>query len=134
MAMDAWLCALGEIFCRLLRGRNIFILSSMGWLYLLLSIAFEIGWASSLNFTADYSRLGPTVINALLALGGIITLAKVVKSIPMSIAYPVWTGVSLMGIVLLGAYAFGETLGIWHYVFIACIVLGVVGLRVITTA
>jgi quaternary ammonium compound-resistance protein SugE len=42
----------------------------MGWLYLLLSIAFEIGWASSLKSTAGYSRLWPSVINTLLTIGG----------------------------------------------------------------
>jgi quaternary ammonium compound-resistance protein SugE len=106
----------------------------MGWLYLLLSVAFEIGWASSLKFTAGYSRLWSSVINALLATGGIITLSKAVKSIPIAIAYPVWTGISLTGVVLLGVYAFGETLGVWHYVFIACIALGVIGLKIITNS
>jgi quaternary ammonium compound-resistance protein SugE len=113
-------------------AKNISILPSMGWLYLLLSIAFEIGWASSLKSTAGYSRLWPSVINTLLTIGGTIALAKATKSIPIAIAYPVWIGVSLIGVVLLSVYAFGETLGVWHYFFIALIVAGVIGLNVIT--
>lgn len=108
------------------------MLPSMGWLYLILSVVFEVGWASSLEFTAGYTRLWPSVINAVLATGAIVTLSKAVKNIPIAIAYPFWTGVSLIGIVLLGVYAFGEALGIWHYFFIAIILAGVIGLKAIT--
>ena len=106
----------------------------MGWLYLILSVVFEIGWASSLKFTAGYSRFWPSVINALLGICGTVTLAKAIKSIPIAIAYPVWTGISLVGVVILGMFAFGESLGIWHYFFIVLIILGAAGLKIITNA
>ncbi|HET6233937.1 MAG TPA: multidrug efflux SMR transporter [Acetobacteraceae bacterium] len=103
----------------------------MSWTFLLFSIAFEIGWASSLKFTEGYSRLGPSIVNALLAAGGVITLAQAAKTIPIALSYPIWTGVSLVGVVLLGVYAFGETIGMWHFVFIAFIAVGAVGLKLL---
>jgi len=107
-------------------------LNPMGWVYLLLAVFFEIGWASSLKFTAGYTRLLPSVINALLAAGGIFTLSKAVKSIPIAIAYPIWTGLSLAGVVILGVYAFGEPIGIWHLIFIGLIASGVIGLKMLS--
>ena len=103
----------------------------MGWVYLLVSIVFEIGWASSLKLTAGYSRLGPSIANALLAAGGVITLSQAAKTIPIAIAYPVWTGVSLIGVVVLGACAFDETIGVWQLVFIGLIAVGAVGLKML---
>jgi quaternary ammonium compound-resistance protein SugE len=103
----------------------------MSWTFLLFSIVFEIGWASSLKLTEGYSRLGPSIANALLATGGVITLAQAAKTIPIAVAYPIWTGVSLVGVVLLGVYAFGETIGVWHFVFIAFIAVGAVGLKML---
>jgi quaternary ammonium compound-resistance protein SugE len=103
----------------------------MGWAYLLISIVFEIGWASSLKSTAGYSRLVPSVANALLAAGGVITLAQAARNIPIAIAYPIWTGVSLVGVVILGVYAFGENIGVWHFLCIGLIALGAVGLKML---
>jgi quaternary ammonium compound-resistance protein SugE len=103
----------------------------MGWAYLFISIVFEIGWASSLKLTAGYSRLAPSIANALLAAGGVITLSKAARTIPIAIAYPVWTGVSLVGVVVLGAFAFGETIGIWQLAFIGLIAVGAVGLKML---
>lgn len=104
----------------------------MGWIYLLSSIVFEIGWASSLQYTSGYSRLWPSIVNALLAMGAIVALSKAVESIPIAIAYPVWTGLSLIGLVGLSLFVFDESLGIWHYLFIAFIFAGVIGLKAIT--
>jgi quaternary ammonium compound-resistance protein SugE len=104
----------------------------MAWLYLLLSVVFEIGWASSLKLTAGYTRLWPSVFNALLAVGGMITLSKAVRSIPIAIAYPTWTGISLVGVVIFGVFAFSEALSVWHYFFILLILAGVVGLKALT--
>jgi quaternary ammonium compound-resistance protein SugE len=103
----------------------------MGWVYLLISIVFEIGWASSLKLTAGYSRLAPSIANALLAAGGVITLSQATKTIPIAIAYPVWTGVSLIGVVVFGACAFDETIGIWQLAFIGLIAVGAIGLKML---
>jgi quaternary ammonium compound-resistance protein SugE len=103
----------------------------MAWTFLLFSIVFEIGWASSLKLTEGYSRLGPSMVNALLAAGGVITLAQAAKTIPIAVAYPIWTGISLVGVVLLGVYAFGETIRAWHFVFIAFIAVGAAGLKML---
>jgi quaternary ammonium compound-resistance protein SugE len=103
----------------------------MGWVYLLFSVLLDIGWASSLKSTNGYTRLLPSVANALLAMGGLVALAKAVKSIPITIAYPIWTGGTLVGVVVFGVYGLREPIGVWHFFFIGLIALGTVGLKML---
>jgi len=66
-----------------------------------------------------------------LAIRGITTLAQAVKTIPTSIAYSVWTGISLVGVLILNVCFLGETIGMWHFFFIALIISGTIGLKVL---
>jgi quaternary ammonium compound-resistance protein SugE len=106
----------------------------MGWLYLLLAVAFEIAWAVSLKSTEGYSRLWPSMANALLALGAMLTLAKAVKGIPIGISYPVWAGLSLIGVVIIGVSILNEYFGFWHLIFVSLIIIGIVGLKALPSA
>jgi quaternary ammonium compound-resistance protein SugE len=58
-------------------------------------------------------------------------LSQTTKTIPIAIAFPVWTGVSLIGVVVIGAYAFSETIGVWQLAFIGLIAVGAVGLKML---
>jgi quaternary ammonium compound-resistance protein SugE len=58
-------------------------------------------------------------------------LSQTTKTIPIAIAFPVWTGVSLIGVVVIGAYAFDETIGVWQLAFIGLIAVGAVGLKML---
>lgn len=105
----------------------------MGWVFLLLAVVFEIGWAISLKSTAGYSRLWPSAINALFAIGAVIALSKAVNIIPIGISYPIWTGLSLIGVVTLGVAILNETFGFWEFIFMSLIIAGIVGLRALSS-
>lgn len=57
----------------------------------------------------------------------------VLKTIPMGVAYALWSGIGIVATAVIGAVAWGETVNILIIVGIAVIALGVVLLNAATT-
>lgn len=80
----------------------------MAWTYLVLAGLFEIVGVIGLKKTA----LNPTWINQLLLYGGFMVsfrlLAEALGEIPVSVAYPVWTGIGTVGAAAVGMALFRE--------------------------
>jgi quaternary ammonium compound-resistance protein SugE len=51
------------------------------------------------------------------------------RDLPVSIAYPIWTGIGTLGTVFLGALLLGEALTPLKLVSVALIVAGIAGLK-----
>jgi|JI8StandDraft_2_1071088.scaffolds.fasta_scaffold02766_12 quaternary ammonium compound-resistance protein SugE len=102
----------------------------MAWLYLALAAAFEILFALSMKASKGFTVLWPTVTTVIGVIAGITFLTLSTKSLPVSIAYPIWVGVGAMGTVAFGYWLFGEPLTPLKLASIALIALGVAGLKV----
>ena len=63
------------------------------------------------------------------ASAGIYCLTLALRELPVSIAYPIWTGIGTLGTVLLGALLLGEALTPVKLMSVALIVVGIAGLR-----
>jgi quaternary ammonium compound-resistance protein SugE len=59
-------------------------------------------------------------------------LALAVQKLPLGTAYAIWTGIGAVGTVLLGMALFGEPAAPMRIFFIAMIVAGIVGLKVVS--
>lgn len=64
----------------------------------------------------------------------VVLLALAVRSLPIGTAYAVWTGIGAAGTVILGIVLFGEPATALRLVFVAMIVGGIVGLKLVTPA
>ena len=102
----------------------------MGWMYLLLAAAFEIAFVASMKASRGFTVLGPSVVTVLAVAGGIGFLTLALKTMPVSVAYPVWVGIGTVGSVALGAAVFGEALSPLKIGCVALIALGVAGLKI----
>lgn len=60
-----------------------------------------------------------------------VLLAKAVQTLPLSTAYPVWTGIGAVGTVLLGILYFGEPCSVARIFFITTLIASVVGLKMV---
>ncbi|MFZ0820697.1 MAG: multidrug efflux SMR transporter [Candidatus Acidiferrales bacterium] len=104
----------------------------MPWLLLLLAGFCEIGWAISLKYTHDFTRFWPSVG---VFSGGVVSvylLGLATKQIPIGTAYAVWTGIGAVGTALLGIALFGEPRTAIRLGCIALIVVGIIGLRLVS--
>jgi len=59
-------------------------------------------------------------------------LAKATQTIPIGIAYPVWTGIGAVGAVLLGIFVFQEPATFWRVFFLSTLILSIIGLKAVS--
>jgi quaternary ammonium compound-resistance protein SugE len=81
----------------------------MAWIALIAAGLFEIAMAISLKYAEGWTRLWPSVLGVTAALTSVALLTVAVKSLPMTTAYAIWTGIGAVGVSLIGIAAFGES-------------------------
>ncbi len=60
-----------------------------------------------------------------------VLLARATQSIPIGVAYPVWTGIGAVGAVLLGVLVFHEPATFWRMLFLSTLILSIIGLKIV---
>ena len=96
------------------------------WTLLLLAISAEVIGTSFLRLSEGMTRPGPTVLvfsAYAIAMG---LLSKVVMSLPLGLTYALWSGIGTVAIVLVGRFAYQQTMGVGQLIGIALITAGVV--------
>ena len=68
---------------------------------------------------------------ALLYVLSAVLLARATQTIPVGVAYPVWTGIGAVGAVLLGIFVFHEPATFWRVFFLSTLILSIVGLKIV---
>lgn len=103
----------------------------MPWVLLVVSAVLEAVWASALGASRGLSRPVPTALFVVAITLSMVGLARAARSIPMSTAYAVWTG---LGAALTVAWAMalaGEPASVAKMLLIAGIVGSVIGLKLV---
>lgn len=97
----------------------------MNYVYLAGAIAFEVVATSFLRSSDGMTRLWPTVLS--LAGYGIAFyfLSLTLRSVPIGVAYAIWSGVGIILIAVIGTMAFRQALDVAAILGIALIVAGV---------
>lgn len=93
---------------------------------LLIAIAFELVGTSLLKASDGFSRLWPTVGSLLGYLGAFYFLSISLRTIPVGLAYAIWSGVGIVLISLIGWFAFKQRLDLPALVGMGLIVAGVI--------
>jgi small multidrug resistance pump len=100
---------------------------------LMVAIAVEVAASALLPKAAGFTQ--PLWSAGVLAGYGtsIWLLAVVVRSIPVSVAYAVWAGLGTAAVAVIGFLFLGESMGWLKATSLGLIVLGVVGLNLVTS-
>ncbi|QHT63535.1 multidrug efflux SMR transporter [Paenibacillus lycopersici] len=104
----------------------------MAWLYLLIAGFLEVAWAYGLQESEGFSKLLPSVITVALLAASFVCFAKAMKQIEIGSAYAVFTGIGTVGTVIVGIIVLDEPVNVLKLLFIALLVGGIVGLKVIS--
>ena len=104
----------------------------MAWVILVIAGIFEVGWAIGLKYTQGFTRFWPSVVTiAAMAISmGLLGIA--VRTLPIGTAYAIWTGIGTVGTVLLGIFLLGEPTTFIRLFCLLLIILGIVGLKLVT--
>ncbi len=106
----------------------------MAWLVLFVSAALETVWATALGASDGFTVPGPTALFAVTIVVSLAAFGYVLKHIPISTAYAVWTGTGAALTVLWGMATGAEPVTFLRLLFIAGIVGCVVGLKLVPAA
>lgn len=102
----------------------------MAWVWLGLAGLLEVGWAIGLKLSAGFSRLWPSVFTVAAMAASIGLLGLALKTLPVSTAYAVWTGIGAVGTAAIGILVLGEAATAMKLGGIAMIAGGIILLKV----
>jgi small multidrug resistance pump len=106
----------------------------MNWLYLAIAIVSEVIATSALKAADGFSRFWPSLIVVAGYAAAFYFLSLTLRTIPLGIAYAIWSGVGVALISILGWIFYHQTLSIGALVGITLIVAGVVVLNLYSTS
>ena len=80
----------------------------MGYIYLAIAIISEVIATSALKSSEEFTKLVPSIIVVVGYCAAFYFLALVLRTIPMGVAYAIWTGIGITLIAIVGAVMFKE--------------------------
>ncbi|MSD83500.1 QacE family quaternary ammonium compound efflux SMR transporter [Lactobacillus curvatus] len=102
----------------------------MAWINLLIAGLAEVWWATTMKMSDGFSKLNYTLLTVVGMLVSFFFLIRATKELPLSIAYPVWTGIGAVGAILVGVILFREQLSLLTWLFVILLVIGIIGIKV----
>ncbi|CAD2072749.1 Multidrug resistance protein YkkC [Jeotgalicoccus aerolatus] len=99
------------------------------WILVIIAALFEIGWATGLKYADSGLEWSLTVLAVCVSFG---LLVYVSTKMPASTVYAVFVGIGAVGTVLVDIIVFGGTFNIGIILFVALLVIGVIGLKTVT--
>lgn len=106
----------------------------MSWVYLLTAIVAEVIATSALKASDGFSRLWPSVITVAGYTVAFYCLSLTLRSIPVGIAYAIWSGLGVVLITIAAWLLFGQKLDLPALIGMGLIVAGVVVMNVFSKA
>ena len=104
------------------------------YLILFLAIVFETVATSFLKQSEQFTKLVPSVLTVLGYAAAFYCLSVVLKSIPVGIAYAIWSGVGIILIALIGFFVFKQHLDLAAIIGLVLIIAGVVVINVFSNS
>jgi small multidrug resistance pump len=107
---------------------------SINYIYLFVAILLEVTGTMLLPVTANFTRIGPTIIMAICYMAAFWLLTFAIRTIPISIVYATWSGLGVFTIAILGVLIFKQTLSWQAIAGLFLIVFGVILVNLYSSA
>lgn len=104
----------------------------MAWVYLFIAGIFETVWAVAMKYAEGFTKPLPGAIVVVGMALSVWLLGVAVKTLPLGTGYAVWTGIGAVGAVVYGIMFFGEPATFARLAFVALIIVGLVGLKMVS--
>lgn len=102
---------------------------SSAWVILIFAGLLEICWAIGLKYTDGFTRLVPSLFTLITLAGSMYLLARAAQTLPIGTAYAVWVGIGAVGAGILGIVLFKEPVTPLRLIFLALLVISIIGLK-----
>ncbi|WP_370573664.1 multidrug efflux SMR transporter [Methanomethylovorans sp.] len=104
----------------------------MSYLYLAAAILFEICGTTCMKLSEGFTRTLPSILIFVFYGISFVSFTIALKKIDVSVAYAIWAGIGVATISLIGFIGFNEPMPLIRIMFLALIIIGVVGLHLST--
>lgn len=96
------------------------------WLYIAMAVILEIILAIALKKAEGFTRFWPSVIVIGDSLFSLYCLSMATKFLPITMVYPIWTGLGAVGVTISALVFYQESLNIIQLFSILLILAGVI--------
>lgn len=96
----------------------------MQWIFLMVAIVSEVIGTSALKASESFSRLAPSAVVVIGYATAFYFLSLTLKTIPVGVAYAIWSGAGVVLITLIAWILYGQALNLAAILGIALIVAG----------
>ena len=103
----------------------------MCWFYLMLAAVAEILFVFEMKLSNGFSKVGHAVCCLIVMSVGVFLLSLAIRKIPVATAYAIWTGLGVVGTMLLDCLVFNAPFSSARTGCILLILVGVVGLKLL---
>ncbi len=104
----------------------------MPWLFLGIAITGEVIATTALKASEGFTSWGYAGFSFASYAFAFYFLAIVLKTIPVGVAYAIWSGTGVAMVTMIGVFVFGQKLDLYAYLGIALIVAGVLVLNILS--
>lgn len=104
------------------------------WLTLIVAGLLEVCWATSLKYTAGFTKPWPTLFFVGTLAASMYLLSVAVRHLPVGTAYAVWVGIGAAGTALAAMVLHGEVLTWPRGLFLVLLIVAIAGLKLTTPA
>jgi len=101
----------------------------MGYIYLLLTVLTETAAVLFMKASNGFQHRAISIIAIIAYMLSFVFLTLALKRLPVGTANAVWAGASTLLVAILGVFFFKESLNARQMIFLALIVIGLVGLQ-----
>ena len=106
----------------------------MQWIYLAIAIVSEVIATSALKSVEGFTRLVPSMLVVVGYASAFYFLSLTLRTIPLGVAYALWSGVGVVLVALVGWVVYHQSLDAAAFIGIALIIAGVVVLNLFSKA
>lgn len=102
----------------------------MTYIYLVIAVAFETIGTAGLQAPEQFTKLKPLLLTAACYTAAFYFLSLVLRTMPVGLAYAIWSGLGIVLIAIIGLVWFGQKLDMPALVGLALIIAGVLVINI----
>lgn len=106
----------------------------MAWIYLFIAAMFEIGFTTFMKLGGGNWKSPWQIGFVVSAVLSFVFLEQASRTIPLGIAYAVWTGLGASGTLVIGSFFFGDRLSVVQMLLVTNLIFSVVGLKLLASS
>lgn len=97
-----------------------------GYIYLFISILFEVVGSSFLKLSDGFTKIAPSLLLIVFYALSFLFIVLALKTVSLSVGYSIWAGLGTAGAALVGVFFFNEMISSINVFGLFLIIIGVV--------